>query len=169
VTDTLERSALKDAVEEFLYEEASILDGWRLDDWEALFTEDARYFLPSTDVPDSEPGDALALIDDDIVEIRGRVTRLKSRHAHREFPWSRTRRLITNVRIAAVRGDEIDVTANFLIMRVRNLHIAQFTGRYAYTLVRPAGGGEHPFKIRSRRAELDLEVLGADGGVSIIV
>jgi p-cumate 2,3-dioxygenase subunit beta len=126
VTASTERSALKDAVEDFLFEEASILDDWRLDEWEALFTEDARYLIPSTDVPDSESGQALALVDDNIVEIRGRVSRLKSRHAHREFPWSRTRRLITNVRIADVRADEVDVTANFLIMRVRNLHVAQF-------------------------------------------
>ena len=30
-------------VEEFLYEEAALLDAWRLDDWLALMTEDAVY------------------------------------------------------------------------------------------------------------------------------
>lgn len=31
--------------------------------------------------------------------IRARVERLNSRKAHREFPWSRTRRLVGSVRV----------------------------------------------------------------------
>jgi len=95
-------------VEEFLIEEAAILDGWKLDEWLALFTDDGRYVVPSTDVPDGDPARDLTLIDDDHLRLGWRVNRLKSRHAHREFPWSRTRRLVTNVRVVADRGDELD-------------------------------------------------------------
>ena len=61
--------------------------------------------MPTTDLPEADPmlhGDQLVFIDDDISRLRGRITRLQSRHAHREYPWSRTRRLITNVRITEV-------------------------------------------------------------------
>src|ERR1051325_9113446 len=86
--------ALRAAVEEFLYREAALLDAWRLDEWLALFTADGRYLVPTTDLPDGDPQKDLVFIDDDIVRLRARVERLKSRHGHREYPSSRTRRLI---------------------------------------------------------------------------
>ncbi len=42
-------SITRQQVEEFLYEEAALLDAWRLDDWLALMTDDAVYRVPSND------------------------------------------------------------------------------------------------------------------------
>src|SRR3712207_8364681 len=53
-------------------------------EWLTLFTEDARYVVPSTDLPHGDPADTLCLIDDDIVRLRGRVARLNGRHARSE-------------------------------------------------------------------------------------
>src|SRR5687767_3197153 len=86
--------ALREIVEDFLYQEADLLDAWRLDEWLALFIADARYVVPTTDLPDGDPQKDLVFIDDDMVRLRARVERLKSRHAHREYPSSRTRRFI---------------------------------------------------------------------------
>lgn len=97
-----------------------MLDEWRLDDWLALFTQDARYVVPATDAREADPRETLSLINDDKARLDARVERLKSRHAHREFPWSRTRRLITNVRVTEVTGEEIHVTACFLVYRIRS-------------------------------------------------
>src|SRR5260221_10016765 len=88
-------------VEEFLYHEAALLDEWRLDEWLALLTDDAKYRVPSNDARDGDPADTLFTIADDIQRIRARVRRLKDPHAHAEFPHSRTRRLITNVRMVS--------------------------------------------------------------------
>ena len=57
-------------VEDFLYEEAALLDRWRLEDWLELLTHDAEYEVPSTDAPLSKTGDALFLIADDYRRIR---------------------------------------------------------------------------------------------------
>ena len=104
-------------MEDFLYQEAALLDEWRLDEWLALFTVDARDVVPTTDLPDGDPKKELVFIDDDIVRLRARVERLKSRHGHREYPWSRTRRFITNVRVKRFRrGNEI--SCDFLVPRV---------------------------------------------------
>src|SRR5947208_10317726 len=138
----------REEVEDFLYTEAALLDAWRLDEWLALFTEDARYVVPSTDLPNADPAASLSLIDDDIVRLRGRVARLNSRHAYREFPWSRTRRLITNVQITGQEGDDLLVTAAFIVYRFRNEQAHPFVGRYLYCLTRVSGA----LKIRSRRA-----------------
>ena len=151
-------------VEEFLIEEAAILDEWRLDDWLALFTEDASYVVPSTDVPDGDPSRDLTLIDDDYLRLTWRVNRLKSRHAHREFPWSRTRRLVTNVRVLKADGDEFEVSASILLYRFRHGHADTFVGRYLTTLVRTDDG----LRIRRRRAELDLERLSPNGALSMV-
>jgi len=159
-----ERLALRLEVEEFLVEEAAILDEWRLDDWLALFTEDATYVVPSTDVPEGDPSHDLTLIDDDHLRLTWRVNRLKSRHAHREFPWSRTRRLVTNVRVLRAEGDELDVTASILVHRFRHGHADTFVGRYLTTLVRTPEG----LRIRRRRAELDLERLSPNGALSMV-
>jgi p-cumate 2,3-dioxygenase beta subunit len=159
-----ERLMTRLEVEEFLVEEAAILDEWRLDDWLALFTEDASYVVPSTDMLDGDPACDLTLIDDDHLRLTWRVNRLKSRHAHREFPWSRTRRLITNVRILRAEDDELDVTASVLLYRFRHGHADVFVGRYLTTLRRTDDG----LRIARRRAELDLERLSPNGALSMV-
>lgn len=158
------RLLLRLEVEEFLIEEAAILDDWRLDDWLALFDADANYVVPATDRTDGDPAHDLTLIDDDYLRLTWRVNRLKSRHAHREFPWSRTRRLITNVRVLRVDGDLLDVTASVLLHRFRHGHADTFVGRYLTTLVRTDAG----LRIRHRRAELDLERLSPNGALSMV-
>jgi len=162
--DRLARHALRLDVEEFLYAEAALLDAWRLDDWLELFTADARYEVPSTDRPGGEPATALMLISDTRPMIAARVKRLNSRKAHREFPWSRTRRIIGNVRILTENAEEVEATANFAVYRSRR-DVSVYMGQYRYRLVRDGD----TFKIRFRRAELDVETLDAHGTLSIIL
>jgi len=150
--------------EEFLVEEAAILDEWRLDDWLALFTEDARYVVPSTDVPDGDPSKDLTLVDDDHLRLTWRVNRLKSRHAHREFPWSRTRRVISNVRVLRATDEQLEVTCTIVVHRYRHGQQDHFVGRYLHTLVRTPSG----LRIKHRRAELDLERLSPNGSISMV-
>jgi len=153
-------------VEDLLYREADLLDGWRLDDWLALLTDDASYYVPPNDKPDADHRFTLFTIADDIVRLRERVIRLKDPNCHAEYPPSRTRRLITNVRIVDVEGDTIAVAANFVIYRYRRGgHAQAFVGRYRYKLRRVGG----LLKIAERRAILDAEELGALGSVSFIL
>lgn len=152
-------------IEDFLYEEAALLDEWRLDEWLELLTEDATYEVPSTDTPDGDPKTTLAIIADDITRIRSRVKQLLGKAAWAENPPSRTRRLISNVRIQGVEGESIYVTANFAVYRMRFEHTDTYVGRYEYTLVQRDGR----LKIRARKAILDLEALRPHGKVSIIL
>ncbi len=118
-------------IEDFLYHEAALLDAWRLDEWLALLTADARYLVPSNDRPDADPANTLFTIADDIDRIRGRVTRLKDKSAHAEYPPSRTRRLIGNVRVVERNAKELRVESNFVIHRFRrNESIREYVGHY---------------------------------------
>ena len=151
-------------VEDFLYEEAALLDAWKLDEWLALLTEDAYYRVPSNDRPESDPRGTLFTIADDIARVRSRVTRLKDRNAHAEFPPSRTRRIVTNVRITG--QDPLRVEANFVVYRYRsNDDAKQYVGHYRYVL-RKEGGR---LKIAGREAILDAMELASLGAVSFIL
>jgi p-cumate 2,3-dioxygenase subunit beta len=156
--------ALREMVEEYLYQDAALLDAWRLDEWLALFTADGRYLVPTTDLPDGDPQKDLVFIDDDMVRLRARVERLKSRHGHREYPSSRTRRFVTNIRIKEEDG-AIVVTSSFLVYRFRLGESSPYVGWYEHRLKRLDG----ELKIHHRKAVLDLEALREHGAVSIIL
>ena len=159
-------SITRQQVEDFLYEEAALLDAWRLDDWLALLTDDAVYNVPSTDRPDGDSKDTLFIIADDIRRIRARVTRLKKPDAHAEYPPSRTRRMISNVRIVERNGAALKVEASFIVHRFRrNEGIRAFVGHYRYQL-RVEGGN---LKIARREAVIDSMELGSLASVSFIL
>ncbi len=152
--------------EEFLFHEAALLDAWDLDAWLGLLAEDARYLVPPNEAPDADPDTTLFIIADDIKRIRARVKRLKSPDAHAEFPPSRTRRLLANVRILEDNGVTAVVTANFSVHRFRRGgRGGEYVGRYVHRLAMDGEG----LKIAERRAILDSEELGALGSVSFIL
>jgi p-cumate 2,3-dioxygenase beta subunit len=152
-------------IEDFLYEEAALLDEWRLDAWLALFTDDATYSVPSTDAPDADPSDTLFLIADDAASLRSRVEQLLGKTTWSENPHARTRRLLGNVRIRRTDGARAWVTANFVVYRMRSHQTATYIGRYEYVLERRQAG----VRIQHRRAILDLESLRDVGKVSFIL
>jgi p-cumate 2,3-dioxygenase beta subunit len=160
------RPITRSDVEDFLYREAALLDAWRLDDWVRLFTEDGAYLIPSNDTPDGDPDRDLMIVDDDHERIVARVERLKSRHAHREYPASRTRHQVTNVIVESSADDrELRVSAAFAVWRFRNDRTDWYVGRYDYVL---ALAGD-TLRIRSKRATLDMTSLVPAGSVSIIL
>jgi p-cumate 2,3-dioxygenase subunit beta len=161
--------------EDFLYEEADLLDGWQLEDWLALCTSDVVYEIPATTLPDGAPTSSLFLVHDDRYMLEARVKRLLSRNAHAENPRSRTRRLISNVRVGEPAGrpgqrevadDEVAVRASFHVVRFRDDEMHQYVGVYTY-LIRLADDGP---RIAYRRATLDADSLRHGGGkVSILL
>ena len=91
-------------VEDFLYHEAALLDEWRLDEWQALLTDDATYYVPPNDQLEGDHRSTLFIIADDRERIRQRIIRINDPNCHAEYPKSRTRRMICNVRIVERRG-----------------------------------------------------------------
>ena len=93
------------------------------------------------------------------------VKRLMSPECHAEYPHSRTRRLIGNVRIVAVDGELITVAANFVCHRYRrHERIREYTGAYRYILKR-----EGELRIKERRVFIDAHELGSLGSLSFIL
>ena len=160
------QSITRQQVEDFLFEEAALLDAWKLDDWLKLLTDDAVYNVPSNDRPNSESKDTLFIVADDIRRIKARVTRLKDKSAHAEYPHSRTRRMITNVRIVARDGATLKVEANFAVHRFRrDGNVRPYVGHYRYELRVESA----KLKIAKREAVIDAMELGSMGSVSFIL
>jgi p-cumate 2,3-dioxygenase subunit beta len=153
-------------VEDFLFLEADLLDEWRLPEWLELFTEDATYFVPATDLPsDASPDTSLFYVADDRFRLSERVKRLMKRTAHAEFPHSRTRHLVSNVRIRERAEDELFVSAAFLVFRTKEGVTDSYFGSHRYRLATGAG----KLRIREKRCLLDTDGLRAQGRVSIIL
>lgn len=158
---------LRREVEDFYYREAELLDDRKLREWFELFTDDVRYWMPirhnPLERPESpaaelaEPGDGF-YFDDTKESLRIRVERVYARNAWAEMPPSRTRHLITNVRIEDDDGREIAVRSNFLVYRTR-MEADQdlFVGMRNDRLRRTNGA----FQIARRTIILDQAVLNA--------
>ena len=87
-------------------------------------------------------------------------------NCHAEFPKSRTRRIISNVRITGTDGDLVSVAANFVCYRYRRYErIREYVGTYQYVLKRSDGF----FRIKERRVLIDAHELGSLGSVSFIL
>lgn len=151
--------------EDFLYGEAALLDQWRLDEWLGLFEAGATYEVPTTDRPDADPHRSQYYVWDDFELLTARVRRLKSKHAHAENPHSRTRRLVTNVRVGEPTEAGTPVYAAFLIYKIRDGNVDQFVGRYEHSVVANGDG----LRFRKRRAVLEVEVLRPGGRLSFIL
>ena len=153
-------------VEDLLYREAALLDEWRLEEWLGLLTDDACYYVPPNDHPEGDPKTTLFILADDIVRIRERVKRLMSPECHAEYPHSRTRRLISNVRIVGQAGDLVTAEANFICYRYRRYErIREYVGAYRYVLQQSSAG----LRIKERRVIIDAHELGSLGSVSFIL
>jgi p-cumate 2,3-dioxygenase beta subunit len=159
-------SVSRSDVEDFLFAEADLLDQWRLPEWLTLFTDDAKYEVPCTDLPpDASPDTNLFYIADDRVRLGERVKRLMKRTAHAEFPHSRTRHLVSNVRIRNRSDDEIEVGSAFITYRTKDSVTDTYFGSNRYRLVTDNGS----LRIREKRCLLDGDGLRSQGRVSIIL
>jgi 3-phenylpropionate/cinnamic acid dioxygenase small subunit len=161
--DTLTQMLLHYQVERFLVAEAALLDHHRYDEWIKLFTDDTHYFMPiRRTVPRRElhkeftkPGE-MAFFDDDKTILENRVKKLGTGTAWAEDPPSRTRHLITNVRILDDDGSQVTVESNFLLYRTRlKSEQDQWFGRREDVLRRAEG----TFGIARRYIFLDTTIL----------
>src|ERR1700686_3433873 len=117
-----EKSAALDvaACEQFLVHEARLLDEARFDDWLALFTADAWYWVPS-EPGQKSPRDTISLIYDDRRLLETRVRRLMSPRIYSQEPRSRTSRIVANVTIeeGAADGRACTVRSKFQLLEYR--------------------------------------------------
>ena len=145
----------------FLLHEARLLDEGKFDDWLALFTADARYWVPSE--PNQEnPLETVSLIYDDRQLLETRVRRLASPRIYSQEPRSRTSRIVANVSVE----DDADaastlVRSKFVLIEFRRNEQRLFGGTCFHRLT--VAGGD--IKIAWKRVDL----VNCDGPMDGIV
>jgi len=156
----------RQALEDFLYVEAALLDEWKLDAWLALFDANARYWVPAAGSSDDvDPATTLFYIADDYHRLSERVKRLLKPTAHAEFPHSICRRLITNVRILGGSDDEFEATSNYITYRSKMGLTQNYVGHHRYVLYKREGA----LRILKKTSFIDADDIREQNKVSIIL
>lgn len=137
-------------VEEFLFLEARLLDERRFEEWLALYTEDAVYWVPAL-TGQASPNDQVSIFHDDRELMDVRVRRLRHPHNYAQMPPSRTRHLIGNVIVEQADGaGEIHARSNLVMAEFRADEQRLFAAECRHRL-RRAGG---TFRIAWKRVDL---------------
>jgi benzoate/toluate 1,2-dioxygenase beta subunit len=124
-------------VEQFIYREARLADEHDYDAWEALWTDDALYWVPAGGEL-SAPAQTMSVIFDNRSRISTRLAQLRTGKRHAQDPPSQLRRVISNVEITGEQDGDIIAAANFIVAESRERGVELWAGRVIYRL-RPAG------------------------------
>jgi len=125
-------------IEEFVYREARLQDEGRYDEWDALWAEDAHYWVPANG-DGTDPERQISIINDNRKRIATRVNQLMTGERHSQVPPSRMRRLISNIEIEEDETEEVKVGSNFILIESRSHSMTTWAGRTVHTL-RHEGG-----------------------------
>jgi benzoate/toluate 1,2-dioxygenase beta subunit len=127
-------------VEQFLYREARLADESDYDAWEALWTDDALYWVP-VGGQGGDPRREMSVIYDNRSRISTRLKQLRTGKRYAQAPPSNLRRLLSNIEFLGDvpnpdGGVDLEVGANFLAIesRARGTHL--WGGRVTYRLRR---------------------------------
>ena len=101
-------------IEAFLYHEARLLDEQRLEEWLALFTEDATYWVP-LEQGQKDPVGTSSIIYDDRTLLELRVRQARHPRAHSRLPLARTVHQVSNVTVT----DQLTVHSNLVLVEYR--------------------------------------------------
>jgi benzoate/toluate 1,2-dioxygenase beta subunit len=123
-------------VEQFLYREARLADEHAYDEWEALWTDDAVYWVP-VGSDDSDPETQMSVIYDNRSRIATRIKQFQTGKRHSATPPPRVRRVVSNVELLdQADATEIHVGANFVAYESRERGTTLWAGRTEYWLRR---------------------------------
>lgn len=126
------------AVERFLYREARLADEHDYDGWESLWTDDGLYWVPANG-DDIDPETRMSIVYDNRSRIATRIRQFKTGRRLSQLPASRLRRVVSNIELLDVNGQDTTVEANFVLVESRERAKEVWAGRYTYRL-RPVDG-----------------------------
>jgi 3-phenylpropionate/cinnamic acid dioxygenase small subunit len=161
----LERLALQQDVEQFLYKEARLLDERRLEEWLDLLAEDLHYWMPMRrnikfgdwDMEFTSAETEINWFDEGKDILAGRIRQLNTGIHWPEEPVSRFEHFISNVEVVAAEGDEIHVNSKFFCYQNRlQDEVNHFVGRREDILKRDP---ETKFKLYRRKIIIAMNVM----------
>jgi 3-phenylpropionate/cinnamic acid dioxygenase small subunit len=167
--DAMAYVLLKQEVEEFLYQEAELLDERRYEEWLELLADDVRYWMPmrrnvkfgELEREFTREGQDINWFDEGKDTLRRRVQQILTGIHWAEEPLSRICHMVSNIQLRQVTPSvlnpaEVTVKCRFLIYRNRvQTETDLLVGKREDVLRRMDG----QWKIRQRKIVLDQNVL----------
>jgi len=105
--------------EQFLFHEARLLDTQRYEEWLALFTDDATYWVP-LEQGQKDPYETSSIIHDDRTLLELRVKQIRHPRAHARLPLARTVHQVSNVMQLGEANGELRVASALQVVEFRN-------------------------------------------------
>ena len=136
------------AVTAFLYREARLMDRHLYDEWFALWTDPADYWIPA-DNADNRSGQ-ISIVNEDRNGIADRIARLKSGAHYAQDPRSKLSRLVGNINIIDSSPETVHVECTVHIVACRKGKTEVLAGEATYTLNRHGNS----FLIAAKRVDL---------------
>ena len=169
------------APEDFIVEEAALLDAGRLDEWLALFAPDGRYWVPLLGVRQVDPFSHNSLAWEDRLLLQLRVDRLKDPRAHSQHPRSNCQHVLQRPMVVAdaVNGPQeaangagagsgqetvVSLRTPFIYVEARGGEQLVLAGSYRHQLVQRS----ESWAIRLKRVDL-LEPTRALPAVQLFI
>jgi 3-phenylpropionate/cinnamic acid dioxygenase small subunit len=142
---------LKQEIEDFLYQEADLLDARKFREWLDFLAEDLVYFMPirrnvkfgeHDERENTRQGEGISWFDEDKWTVTKRVEQILTGVHYAEEPLSRVTHMVSNVRLldvapSAENPTEVTVGCRFLVYQNRvEYETNTFVGRRIDTLRR---------------------------------
>ncbi len=145
-------------IEQFLYHEARLLDTQRYEEWLALFTDDATYWVP-LEKDQNDPLEVSSIIHDDRTLLDLRVKQARHPRAHARLPLARTVHQVGNVMsLGDAEGDQL--VASTLVLVEFRAERQRVWGAMVEHRLRRTGSG---LKIARKRIDLVNSEAELDG------
>ena len=149
--------------EEFLYHEARLLDTQRYEEWLALFTDDATYWVP-LEQGQKDPYETSSIIHDDRTLLELRVKQMRHPRAHARQPMARTVHQVGNVVQLGQENGELQIGSTLTVVEFRN-EKQRVYGALVEHRLRPQG---NTFRIARKRVDL-VNSEGELDGIAILL
>ena len=161
---------LKQEIEDFLYQEADLLDQRRFKEWLELLAEDLVYFMPirrnvkfgeHAERENTRQGEGISWFDEDKWTLSKRVEQILTGVHYAEEPLSRVTHMVSNVRLLDVQPSaesvrEVTAGCRFLVYQNRVEYESNtFIGRRTDVLRRSGAS----WQIARREIMLEQNVL----------
>lgn len=167
----MSQSALLQNVEQFLFNEANLIDDRNFEAWLDLFAEDALYWVPAND-DKMDPTQHVSIVYDTKEGLKDRIWRLGSGAAYAQEPPSKTMHQLSNIQVAQdPQTKQITARCHLNIYEYRHNHhllsmdtVMQYPARCEYRL-QPAGDS---YQIALRRIDL-IAANGVLGNMGFII
>ncbi|MCY1262334.1 Biphenyl dioxygenase subunit beta [compost metagenome] len=143
--ETLEKLALQHDISQFLYREARLQDEHRFAEWEALWTDDATYWIPANG-ENGDPEKEMSIIYDNRSRIGLRIRQFFTGKRFSQNPRSRLRRVIANIEILGREATGIRVAANMLLFESSRRGDVVWAARNEYLLRHESGDWRMAYK-----------------------